>query len=145
MVLTGESVLQFEKKQPKTFGRRADKAQARFFKTLKYQAVALLLLALLALPFDLVVAYSALLGGTIYLLPNSWQAKRHFDSQVSRSAQATLAELYAGQIWKMALSATLFALVFVLVEPLSVFSLFASLILLQVIHLFMQFGGKKVS
>lgn len=145
MALTGESVPQFENKQPKLFGKRADKAQQRYFKTLKYQLIALVFVTLLALPFDLVVAYSALLGGTIYLLPNGWQAKRHFDGRADKTAHGTLAELYAGQIWKMALSATLFALVFVLVEPLSVFSLFASLILLQVLHLVMQFGGKKVS
>lgn len=143
MALPGVSVLQEIKKQPKLISKRTDKTRERYFVTLKYQIVALACLTVGLAMFDGVIAYSALLGGGVYLLPNGWQAKRHFDGQAGKTAQATLAELYAGQIWKMALAATLFALIFVLVEPLSVFSLFASLILLQMIHLVMQFSGKQ--
>jgi len=39
--------------------------------------------------------------------------------------------------------ATLFALVFVLIEPLSGFSLFATLLLMQVINLLLQIGGAR--
>ena len=100
-------------------------------------------MSLLLVLFDLVVAYSALLGGLIFLLPQIWHAWKHFNTSSGVSANRALAELYAGQIWKMALMATLFALVFVLIEPLSGFSLFATLLLMQVINLLLQIGGAR--
>jgi len=94
---------------------------------------------------DVVAAYSMFIGGLIYLVPNTYLANRHFNKQAERSAQGTLAELYASQIWKMALMAISFSLVFMLVKPISVFSLFAMLILLQVGNLIMQFSVKTDS
>ena len=94
---------------------------------------------------DFIAAYSMLIGGLIYLIPNTYFANRHFNKQTQRSAQGTLAELYASQIWKMALMVISFSLAFVLVKPISVFSLFAMLILLQVSNLIMQFSVKTDS
>jgi len=125
--------------------KRGDKTQQRYFKTLKYQGAILALTALLLAPFDFIVAYSALLGGLIYLLPQLWHAWRHFNNRTPETANRALAELYAGQIWKMALMAMLFALSFVLIEPLSGFSLFAALLLMQVMNLVMQIGGARNS
>ena len=125
--------------------KRGDRARQWYFTTLKYQSAFLALVTLLLVPFDLVVAYSALLGGLIYLLPQFWHAWRHFRNRAPETANRALAELYAGQIWKMALMAMLFALSFVLIEPLSGFSLFAALLLMQVMNLVMQVGGARNS
>lgn len=125
-------------KQQKLIGRRGTKLRQRYFKTLKLEYLICLVCAAVLSIIDPVKGYSVLIGGLIHLLPVTWQARRHFDGDAGGSAERALAELYAGQIWKMALMATLFALVFVLIEPLSVFSLFAALILLQMFHLVMQ-------
>lgn len=125
--------------------KRGDRARQRYFTTLKYQGAVLALIVLLLVPFDFVVAYSALLGGLIYLVPQLWHAWRHFKNRAPGTANRALAELYAGQIWKMALMAMLFALSFVLIEPLSGFSLFAALLLMQVMNLVMQVSGARNS
>ncbi len=129
----------------KLIGKRQDRTKARYFKILKYQAVIVAVLVAVLSLVDWVSAYSALAAGLIYLIPNAYTAKRHFDNRAVKSAQATLAALYAGQIWKMALMATAFALLFVLVKPISVFSLFATLILIQIIQVILQFGVKTDS
>lgn len=110
---------------------------------MKYQLALLFLLCLLLVIVDVVIAYSALIGGMVYMVPNAWHAWRHFRVNESQTAGQALGDLYAGQIWKMALMATLFALSFVYVEPLSGFSLFASLLLMQVSYLVMQVGGNR--
>jgi len=124
-------------------GIRDSKAERRYFNVMKYQLALLLLLCLLLVIVDVVIAYSALIGGMVYMVPNAWHAWRHFRVNESQTAGQALGDLYAGQIWKMALMATLFALSFVYVEPLSGFSLFASLLLMQVSYLVMQVGGNR--
>lgn len=128
---------------PNLQGKRSVRTKEQYYTILKYQLLIILGLSGSALFFDIVSAYSLLLGGLIYWIPQAYLVKRHFDVQVTQSAHRTLAQLYASQIWKMALMAILFSLVFVLVDPISVFSLFAMLILLQVSHLIMQFGVKQ--
>lgn len=126
----------------KLIGKRRDRAQDRYFWILKYQTVVALTLAFVLVFVNWVAAYSVLLAGAVYLIPTAYTARKHFGVRVVKTAHDTLAELYAGQIWKMALMAIGFALIFVLVETLSVFSIFATLILFQMIHFIMQFGSK---
>lgn len=129
----------------KLVGRRTERARSRYFKIVKYQAITVVVLAVIVSAFNGVAAYSIVLGGLVYLVPTAYTAWKHFGNQADDSAQATLAKMYAGQIWKMALMGTGFALIFTQVENLSVFSLFATLILLQLIQLVMQFGVKENS
>ncbi|HSG02284.1 MAG TPA: ATP synthase subunit I [Marinobacterium sp.] len=143
MAVTGKIVSQNEKMQSIAFRKSRVKAQKRYFKLLKYQSFVLALCCVLILFFDFVAAYSALLGGLLYLIPNAWHAWKHFNTPSAESPNRALAELYAGQIWKMALMASLFALIFVLVEPLSGFSLFVVLLLMQVSHLVLQISAAK--
>lgn len=130
---------------PNLIGKRSDRAKARYFKVLKYQLGILLVLSAVVVVIDFVAAYSMLIGGLIYLIPNTYFANKHFKKQIERSAQRTLAELYASQIWKVALMVISFSLAFMLVKPISVFSLFAMLILLQVSYLILQFSVKTDS
>ena len=86
--------------------------------------------------------YSAFLGGLIYLLPYAYVARRIL-VDVEYSASRTLADLYIGQIWKMVIGAVCFALVFVLVSPLSPFSLFGTYIAVQALGWYLQMRVDK--
>lgn len=126
----------------KLIGKRRDRTRERYFWILKYQTAVALTLAFFLAFVNWVAAYSVLLAGAVYLIPTAYAARKHFGVRAVKTAHETLAELYAGQIWKMALMATGFALIFVLVETLSVISIFATLILFQMMHLIMHFGSK---
>ena len=76
-------------------------------------------------------AYSALLGGLLYLLPNLYFAWRAFSDKNVDSAQRVVIRMYASEIGKMMLAVALFSATFLLVQPLSPFSLFGTFILLQ--------------
>ncbi|WP_415892917.1 ATP synthase subunit I [Neptuniibacter sp. PT8_73] len=82
---------------------------------------------------NLETAYSALLGGALYLLPNLYFADRALRFSAGQNAKQALAEMYVSQIWKMALSAVGFAAVFILIQPLNPFSLFGTFILMQIL------------
>jgi ATP synthase protein I len=119
-------------------------------KTLKnfiIQLLAVLCIALVVSLKSFVWGYSALLGGIIYLVPYAYVANRILTDKGTKdsgnSASQTLAQLYIGQIWKMVIGAMLFALVFVLVEPLSPFSLFGSYIAVQAIGWYLQMRADK--
>lgn len=130
--------------QQKMIGKRGNKDSDKYFTTLKYQLIVCVSLALVVAVFDWVKGYSVLLGGLVYLIPTALQARRHFSSKTETSAHVALAQMYAGQIWKIALTVILFALVFALINELSVFSLFATLILMQIIHFASQLSDKRI-
>jgi ATP synthase protein I len=89
-------------------------------------------------------AYSALLGGMIYLIPHAYIANKLLaKTETAITAKHTLAELYIGQIWKMVIGALMFALVFVLVKPLSPFSLFGNYIAMQALGWYLQMKADK--
>lgn len=85
-----------------------------------------------------VEAYSALLGGLVYVLPNLYIAIRTLPHRPGSSARKVLVQLYAGQIWKMVLAVAGFAAVFAWVRPISPFSLFGTFILLQILGVLLQ-------
>lgn len=80
-----------------------------------------------------VTGYSALLGGSIYLIPYMYQASRVLTTSAGTNLRQSVRELYKSEIWKMALTMVLFGLVFTLVKPLEPFSLFGVFILMQLI------------
>jgi len=94
------------------------------------QAALILLVSAACLVLGVTAAYSALLGGLLYLLPNLYFAWRAFSGQ-GGSAQRVLIRMYASEIGKMMLAVALFSATFLLVQPLSPFSLFSTFILLQ--------------
>jgi len=87
-------------------------------------------------------AYSAFFGGLIYLIPYAYVTNRILVKKphtvAEQSANKALAELYISQIWKMVIGALLFALVFVLVKPLSPFSLFGTYIAVHALGWYLQ-------
>jgi ATP synthase protein I len=69
-------------------------------------------------------AYSALLGGLIFALPNAYFAQKAFAHSGARSAQLIVKSFYMGEAVKLILTAVLFTIVFVSVKPLDVMALF---------------------
>jgi ATP synthase protein I len=105
--------------------------------------VMLVLSAALLLLKGKVVAYSALLGGLVYILPNLYIALRTLPHRAGSTAGMVLAQLYVGQIWKMALSVAGFAAIFIWVKPLSPFPIFGTFILLQLLGMALLMKSTK--
>ncbi|WP_299202936.1 ATP synthase subunit I [uncultured Amphritea sp.] len=101
------------------------------------QMAVTLVITLATLLHSVVAAYSALIGGILYLLPNVFFAWRVLGRQ-SETPRGILADMYIGEIWKMVISILCFAAVFILVQPLSPFPLFLTFILLQILNWYLQ-------
>ncbi|MDO6562387.1 ATP synthase subunit I [Amphritea sp. 1_MG-2023] len=111
--------------------------RAKVKRVFQIQIVAIVVITLAAMLHSLVAAYSALLGGIVYLLPNAFFAWRVLGSQ-SDTPRGVLADMYIGEIWKMLITILCFAAVFILVQPLSPFPLFLTFILLQILNWYLQ-------
>jgi len=121
------------KKQPKQ-GAHSRAARKQVFKVLLWQAVLIVLLSGGLLLVGKVEAISALCGGLIYLIPNLYFASRALANGKEGGARNALAQMYVSEIWKMSITILLFAAVFILVRPLSPFSLFGTFILMHLIY-----------
>ena len=86
------------------------------------------------LPIDWLSAYSVLLGGLISIVPNSYLASLAYRFTGARAASDVAGSLYRGEVGKFVLTAVMFALVFVMVKPLSAPALFAAFILTTVLN-----------
>ena len=78
-----------------------------------------------------VAAYSAWLGGAVCVLPNAYLALRMMAARVTGTPRKMLHAAYWGEAGKLALTAALFALVFMIVSPLSPGALFIGFIASQ--------------
>jgi len=110
----------------------------QIFRIYLIQALIALVLSGALLLKDFVTAYSALLGAGLYLIPNLYFANRALKGKPGQTANRALAEMYVSEIWKMGISILAFATVFILVQPLSPFSLFGTFILMQITGWFAQ-------
>ncbi|GAB3395654.1 F0F1 ATP synthase subunit I [Azotobacter armeniacus] len=79
--------------------------------------------------FGLVAGYSALLGGLIAWVANLYFAHKAFRYFGARSVKAVVQSLWSGEMGKLILTAALFALVFVGVQPLEPLALFGGYLL----------------
>lgn len=103
----------------------------------------LLIVAVLMVAQGWVSAYSALLGGLIYLLPSGYQTHQALAPTHANNIRQVLWNLYKSEIWKMALTLMLFGVVFVSVRPIEPFSLFSAFVLMQVIAWFVPLLMKR--
>lgn len=78
-----------------------------------------------------IAAYSAVLGGLICVVPNTFLALRMFAGSLSRDPRRALTATYVGAAGKLLMTAALFAAVFVLVRPLQPGWLFAGFVAAQ--------------
>ncbi len=76
-------------------------------------------------------AYSAVLGGLTALIPNMYFTYKAFQYFGARSIAAIVKSFWAGHAGKLILTAVLFAVLFLGVKPLNVFSLFVGYIMVQ--------------
>jgi len=69
--------------------------------------------------FDLVAAYSILLGGFISIVPNGYFAWKAFRFRGARNTPLIVKSFYAGETGKLIMTGVLFALVFAGIKPLN--------------------------
>ena len=93
--------------------------------------VGLLLAAIGGFSAGRTAAYSALTGGMICLLPNTFLALRIIAAGMKRDPRALVRGMYAGEAGKLMISAMLFIVAFTLVKPLAAGWLFAGFIATQ--------------
>ena len=89
-------------------------------------AVSLFLVCLLI--FGAVVGYSALLGGLISAVPNSYFALHAFKFQGARNADKVVKSFIRGELGKIVFTGVLFALSFTLVTSLNELALIAGFV-----------------
>ena len=77
---------------------------------------------------------SALLGGLIAWLPNTYFALRAFRYRGARAAQKIVRSFYAGAFGKMILTMAMFAIVFIKVKPLGALALFVGFAIVQTMN-----------
>jgi len=80
-------------------------------------------------------AYSALLGGLAYILPNVWFVRLAFRDSGRSTPQLILSRFYLGETGKLVLTGIVFALCFLLVKPLHVGALFLTYIMMIIVNL----------
>lgn len=85
--------------------------------------------------FDVVSAYSLLAGGLIQVAGSFYFSRLAFRYQGARQIDKTVHAMYRGETGKILLSATLFVMALLAIEPLSPLMLFAGYILMVGVHL----------
>ncbi len=99
------------------------------------QFLAMLLIGVVGFLFGgKVTGLSALLGGLIAWLPNSYFALRAFRHRGARAAQKIVRSFYAGAFGKMILTMAMFGVVFIKVKPLGALALFVGFALVQMMN-----------
>ncbi|WP_286240640.1 ATP synthase subunit I [Neptuniibacter halophilus] len=124
-------------------GVHSQKTRNQTFRLLLIQSVLCGFGSLALLLVGLEMAYSALLGGGLYLLPTAYFTHRALTFREQQTPRQALAEMYVSQIWKMGLTAAGFAAVFILIHPLNPFSLFGMFILMQIVGWIAQMNLNK--
>jgi ATP synthase protein I len=108
-----------------------------------YQLALLLPASAALLGWDTVVAYSALLGGLIQIVPQAWFARQAFRYAGARRVQSIVSAMYWGETGKVLLSSVLFTATFLLVSPLHVGALFSSFVTMILVQWFSTYKVLK--
>ncbi len=106
------------------------KKQAFYF--IKVQFLVTLIITTICLFFNMVVAYSALTGGTRAAVASAWFAYKVFRLSPDSAAESMVASAFMGEIYKVILTGALFICAFVLIKPISAVTL---LITYFVVHM----------
>ena len=97
-----------------------------------FQAVVVFLMGALFWIKSPVAAYSALVGGLIFLLPNVYFALKAFRYTGARAAKQIMDSFYKGEAGKLILCAILFTMVFKWIPSLDIAALFLSFAIMLV-------------
>lgn len=84
---------------------------------------------------SMTAAYSALLGGFAYIIPNSWFVRLVYRGSGQLTPQAMASRFYIAEAVKLVLTGIIFALCFFLVKELHAGALFLTFIMMIVINL----------
>lgn len=101
---------------------------------LVFQTFMVVLIALAFWVRGNVAAYSALVGGFIFVLPNAYFARKAFRHAGARSAKQIVSSFYQGEAGKLILSAVFFTMAFKWIQPLDVAALFLTFAIMLVIN-----------
>lgn len=113
----------------------AEIARPPVFRITLAQLSALVVMCLVLLAFDTVRAYSALCGGLIAILPQSYFAALTFRWRGAKSARAIARSGYIGEVGKFLLSVAGFAAVFVAMRPIDGAAVFAGYLAMLAIQI----------
>ncbi|MCK5431538.1 MAG: ATP synthase subunit I [Gammaproteobacteria bacterium] len=106
------------------------------FRLVYVQLIITVVIALLSYTYSgLVSAYSVLLGGAVYILPNIYFVICVFRDMDQEDPFAIARLFYYGETMKLLLTVVIFALCFTLVKPLHAVSLFATYILVMIVNM----------
>ncbi len=103
--------------------RLSQASRRQVFRFVLAQLLITFVLSAVLLIYDCVVAYSSLVGGLIATLASAWFAIKVFRVEPTVAAETLLTTFYVGEIYKFILTGAMFAIVFVLMKPLSVVAL----------------------
>jgi len=98
-------------------------------------AITVVIASLLYVLVSMTAAYSALLGGFAYIVPNSWFVRLVFRGSGQLTPETMVSRFYIGEAVKLMLTGIIFALCFLLVKELHVVALFLTFIMMIVINL----------
>lgn len=96
------------------------------------QFITTIVFALLLLLYDLIAAYSGLIGGMIATLANGWFALKVFSARNDQPAQA-LSSFYWAEINKLVMIGAMFIAVFVMLRPVNAAALLAAYFLVHMV------------
>lgn len=100
-------------------------------------AIQLALIVILAAALNLVsvvIAYSALIGGLVAVIPNAYFARQAFRYSGAKAAQAVTQSFYRGEAGKFITTAMLFAGAFALVKPVSAAAIFSAYVAMLLVN-----------
>lgn len=98
-------------------------------------AVTVVTAVILFISIDVIAAYSAILGGLVFIVPNWLFTGIVFRQVTGDSARMILRRFFVGEAIKIFGTILLFAACFILVEPVNVISLFATFMVMMVINI----------
>lgn len=97
--------------------KQARRLASRFILT---QLMTTISLSAVLLMYDYTVAYSALAGGMVATLANTWFAIKVFRVGTNETPETVLATFYVGEIYKFVFTGAMFVVAFVLIKPLNI-------------------------
>lgn len=114
--------------------RQAEQRLRVIKQLLIWQLIGAVLAALIGLYWGRAAATGAFAGGIVVWLPNCYFAFRAFRYRGARAARLIVRSFYAGAAGKMLLTAGLFTLVFINLEPLNAPAVFLGYVFVQAVN-----------
>ena len=106
--------------------------------------LAVLLLIAVALGFaDSQLAFSALAGGLVQILPQAWFSRQAFKYSGASNTDLVVRSMYRGEAGKIVMTATFFAIVFALYKQWNYIALFTAFVLMIPLQVFLTRKTQK--